>query len=459
MPRVLVIDDEAVIRDLIAEILADAGFEVTSAESAGAGLERLASESVDVVVSDIVMPGLTGIELLEEVRLQRPSLPVVLVTGAGTHAMLTDALAGGADGLVMKPFAHAELVRAVTTALERSRLAQRELRERLLTPTLASALANAIEARDATMHGHCERMSELAVRIATDFGLADDEIETVRLGAIVHDVGKIGIPDRVLIKHGPLTQEERALMETHPLIGDRLLEPLELLESVRPVVRHHHERWDGGGYPDGLAGDEIPLAARIVALADAVEAMSGERHYRTPRSASQVVAELETGSGSQWQPELVQLVLGLIERDELRFGPRGLVLAAPGEQAESQPPVSVLLVEDDPDHALLAKEALERALAHAVVLHAPDAASAVDLCRGATWSLVVLDQHLPDGSGIDLVQTLRNIAPDVPVVMLTGEGSEHLAVEAFRHGVSDYVVKSNGFLDELSGRVRTLVQR
>jgi len=459
MPRVLVIDDEAVIRDLIAEILADAGFDVTSAASATDGLEELGSHRFDIVVSDIVMPGLTGIELLEQVRLQRPSLPVVLVTGAGTHAMLTDALSGGADGLVMKPFSHAELVRAVTTALERSRRAQRELRERLLTPTLASALANAIEARDATMEGHCERMSRLAVRIAAELGLGEDEIETVRIGAIVHDVGKIGIPDRVLIKHGPLTQEERALMETHPLIGDRLLAPLEMLAGVREVVRHHHERWDGTGYPDALAGDAIPLAARIVALADAVEAMSGERHYRTPRPRAEVVSELEAGRGRQWQPELVDLVLDLIERGELRFESRGLALSAPGETTLPQPPVSVLLVEDDPDHALLAKEALECALDRAVVSHAPDAASAVELCRGATWSLVVLDQHLPDGNGIDLVQTLRNLAPDVPVVMLTGEGSEHLAVEAFRHGVSDYVVKSNGFLEELSGRVRTLVQR
>jgi putative two-component system response regulator len=456
---VLVIDDEAVIRDLIAEILADAGFAVTSAGSALQGLEQLASERVDIVVSDIVMPGLTGIELLEEVRLQRPSLPVVLVTGAGTHAMLTDALAGGADGLVMKPFSHAEIVHAVTTALERSRRAQRDLRERLLTPTLASALANAIEARDATMEGHCERMSQLAVRIATEFGLGEEEIETVRLGAIVHDIGKIGIPDRVLIKHGPLTREERALMETHPLIGDRLLAPLELLAPVRAVVRHHHERWDGSGYPDRLAGEAIPLAARIVALADAVEAMSGDRHYRTPRPREEVVSELDAGRGQQWQPELVDVVLGLIESGELRFEPRGLVLSTPGEAAQPQPLVSVLLVEDDPDHALLAKEALERALERAVVSHAPDAASAVDLCRGATWSLVVLDQHLPDGSGIDLVQTLRSLAPDVPVIMLTGEGSEHLAVEAFRHGVSDYVVKTNGFLEELSGRVRTLVQR
>ena len=258
MARVLVIDDEAVIRELIVEILSDAGHDVTSAANARDGLDLIASTTLDLVVSDIVMPGLTGIELLGEVRKDHPNLPVLLVTGAGTHAMLTQALSAGADGLVMKPFSHQELVDAVTTTLERSGRAESDLRDRLLTPSLASALANAIEARDSTMQGHCERMCRLAVRIASDLRLSAQEIESVRLGAILHDVGKIGIPDRVLLKHGPLTEEERTMMETHPMIGDRLLEPLELLADVRPVVRHHHERWDGAGYPDGLAGDATP---------------------------------------------------------------------------------------------------------------------------------------------------------------------------------------------------------
>jgi putative two-component system response regulator len=457
MARVLVIDDEAVIRELIAEILADAGHETISAGSAADGLAFLADEDVDVVVSDIVMPGLSGLELLEEVRAQRPSLPVVLVTGAGTHAMLTDALARGANGLVMKPFSHAELVAAVGTALERTSRAERELRDRLLAPSLASALANAIETRDSSLQGHCERMSRLAVRIALELGLGDAEVETVRLGAILHDVGKIGIPDRVLIKHGPLTIEERALMETHPLIGDRLLEPLDLLESVRPVVRHHHERWDGSGYPDALAGEAIPVAARIVALADAVEAMSGQRPYRTPLRTAQILAELEAGAGRQWDPELVEIVQRLISAGELRFLRDGLVLSAPGDPAPPPTPLSILLVEDDPDAALQTKKALESTLVHAAVSHVSTVSSALDLCRNATWSLVVLDQHLPDGQGLELVDTLRDLVPDMPVVMLTGEGSEHLAVEAFRHGVSDYVVKTNGFSSELADRVQALV--
>jgi putative nucleotidyltransferase with HDIG domain len=192
-----------------------------------------------------------------------------------------------------------------------------------LTPTVAGALANAIEARDLGMTGHCERLSALAMLLARRYGLGRREVETVRLGAILHDIGKIAIPDRVLLKPGPLAAEDLAVIQTHPLIGDRLLQPLELLESARPIVRHHHERWDGSGYPDGLAGTEIPLAARLVAVADGIEAMSSARPYREPCSRGEVERELASGRGIQWDPELVDLVLELIEAGAVSFGPDG----------------------------------------------------------------------------------------------------------------------------------------
>src|SRR4051794_31839892 len=271
MSRILVIDDEDVIRMLVMEILESAGHDVTGADSAECALGLLEESDFDLVVSDVVMPGLSGLELLEAVRARRASLPVVLVTGAGTYDTLSQALTRGAAGLVTKPFAHAELQSAVTDALERASRSREELRERLLAPTLASALANAIEARDSYLHGHCERLAALAVRMAELLGLRPDEVETVRLGAILHDVGKIGIPDRVLLKPGKLDEEERRIVETHPEIGDKLLEPLDLLASARPIVRHHHERWDGAGYPDGLAAGAGPLRARLLPASEPLE--------------------------------------------------------------------------------------------------------------------------------------------------------------------------------------------
>jgi putative two-component system response regulator len=328
--RILLIDDEDVVRGLMVEILESAGHDVTSAETAESALLLLdEDDTFELVVSDVMMPGLSGLELLETVRARQASLPVVLVTGAGTYETLSQALTRGAAGLVTKPFSHAELKSAVEHAVERASRSRDELRERVLAPTLASALANAIEARDSYLHGHCERLASLAVRLAELRGLTTEEIEAVRLGGILHDVGKIGIPDRVLLKPGALDDDEREIVEQHPAIGDKLLEPLDLLASARPVVRHHHERWDGGGYPDQLSGDAIPLSARIVSVADSIEVMTSRQLYRPSRTPDEVVDELRTNAGRQWDPEIVELALGLIERGELEVVQGGMRLLEP----------------------------------------------------------------------------------------------------------------------------------
>jgi putative two-component system response regulator len=459
MSRILVIDDEDVIRMLVVEILESAGYEVTSAESAEVALALLEDADFDLVVSDVIMPGLSGLELLEAVRARRASLPVVLVTGAGTYDTLSQALTRGAAGLVTKPFAHSDLQAAVADALERATRSREDLRERLLAPTLASALANAIEARDEYLHGHCERLAALAVRVAELLGLKADEVETVRLGAILHDVGKIGIPDRVLLKPGALDEEERRIVETHPEIGDKLLEPLDLLAGARPIVRHHHERWDGTGYPDRLAATAIPLGARIVAVADSVEVMSSRQLYRQPRTPEEIVRELLEWRGKQWDPDVVDLVLELIASGELALGTDGLHLLERESDDVFAPGLSVLLVEDDDDSALLVTEALERALEGATVSRAGSVARATELSNGSTWSLAVVDHKLPDGLGMQVLDTLRANDPTMPIVMLTGQGSEEMAIEAFRHGASDYVVKAGGYLDALASRVRGLVAR
>jgi putative two-component system response regulator len=324
MTRVLVIDDDAVVRDVIGEMLAASGYEVICATTAAEALELFTDEEISLVVSDIVMPDLSGLELLEEMRLHRPNLPIVLVTGANTRDNLSEALTRGADGLVAKPFTQAELQEAVGKALDRAGRSERDMRERLLAPTLTSALANAIEAREEGMRGHCERLTVLAMRLGLAFGLAEEEIETIRLGALLHDIGKIGIPDSILLKPASLTDDETELMRTHTVIGDNLLEPIDLLAAVRPLVRHHHERWDGLGYPDGLAGEDIPLGARIMGVADAVEAMSARRVYREPLPEPAIVQELERGRGTQWDPSIVDLVLRLIETDAISFSAEGL---------------------------------------------------------------------------------------------------------------------------------------
>lgn len=324
MTHVLVIDDEAVVRGLMSEILREAGYSVQTAATAEEAAEHLANDEIDLVVSDIVMPDLSGFELLETVRVQRPSLPVVLVTGADSYEHLSAALTRGADGLVSKPFTHAALRDAVATALERAGRSEQELRERLLAPTLSGTLANAIEAREQGMRGHCDRLAALALRLAGALGLERRGVETLRLGALLHDIGKIGVPDSVLLKAGPLNADELELMREHTVIGDDLLAPLDLLDDVRPIVRHHHERWDGAGYPDGLAEEAIPVGARILAVADSIDAMSAHRVYREPLTEPQIVLELEQGRGKQWDPAVVDVALQMIDSGELSFAADGL---------------------------------------------------------------------------------------------------------------------------------------
>jgi putative two-component system response regulator len=457
MSRVLVIDDEDVIRMLVMEILVSAGHVVTGAESAERALGLLEHNEYDLVVSDVIMPGLSGLELLESVRSTHASLPVVLVTGAGTYDTLSQALTRGAAGLVTKPFAHSELQAAVADALDRASRSRQELRERLLAPTLASALANAIEARDSYLHGHCERLAALAVRIAELLELPQEEIETIRLGAILHDIGKIGIPDRVLLKPAALDDEERRIIETHPEIGDKLLEPLDLLANARPIVRHHHERWDGGGYPDRLAGEDIPLGARIVAVADSVEVMSSRQLYRQPRTPDQVVEELEGLRGAQWDPRIVNLTLELIASGELELGSEGIRLLDRAPSLATRAGLAVLLVEPDDEQARLVTEALERALDAPVVARAASVAGAADLVSSSEWSLAIVDHELPDGFGLEILDVLRANNPSMPIVMLTAERSEDTAVEAFRRGASDYLVKGGPYTDALEIRIRALV--
>ena len=286
---------------------------------------------------------------------------------------------------------------------------------------------------------------------------AAHEIETIRLGAILHDVGKIGIPDRVLLKPGALDDEERRIIETHPEIGDKLLEPLDLLAAARPIVRNHHERWDGAGYPDQLAGTAIPLGARIVAVADSVEVMTARQLYRQPLTPTEVAAELVACRAQQWDPQIVDLVLRLIESGELELDDGGLHVREPSVAEPLTPTLAVLLVEDDDDMALLVTATLERALEGAVIARARNLASAAELVLGSEWSLAIVDHGLQDGCGMDVLDALRASNPLLPVVMLTGQGSEETAVEAFRHGASDYVIKGDAYLEALAARVRTLV--
>jgi putative two-component system response regulator len=277
-PRVLVADDTDTIRALFDKLLTSDGYQVISAVDGIEALDAVKAHDPDVVLTDVGMPGLDGIEVCRRLK-GNPATrltPVVLVTGLSDLPDRIRGIEAGADDFLTKPV-HPQELRARVAAL---------LRMKQLTDALDSAesaflaLALTIEARDPTTKGHCERLAQSAVRLGTLLGVSPEDLNALNRGGYLHDVGKVGVPDSVLLKAGSLTEAEFMLMKKHAEIGDSLCAPLHSLRHVRPIIRSHHERLDGSGYPDGLRGDDVPLLAQIVGVVDVYDALTSARPYR-----------------------------------------------------------------------------------------------------------------------------------------------------------------------------------
>ena len=318
LPVVLVVDDLEANVELLDAVLTPRGHRVVGVASGAAALEHLAREEVDIVLLDIVMPGMDGYEVCRRIRADARTafLPVVMITASGDQEKLR-ALEAGADDFVTKPFQQVELL-----ARLRSSFRTREVIRRMeQAHDIVVALANAVEAKDLGLKDHCRYLAYRSARLAAYVGLRDGELEGVAYGALLHDIGKIGISEHVLHKPGPLTEEEFRVMREHPEIGERICDPLRMSRDFTPIIRHHHERWDGAGYPDGLRGEQIPLGARIVALADAFDAIVRGRPYRAARTVEQAFDELQAHSGKQFDPGLVPLFIEEIGREDAGIAP------------------------------------------------------------------------------------------------------------------------------------------
>lgn len=324
---IVVADDDPASRRALSRILEQAGYHVLEAPDGDAALARVRSESPSLVILDIAMPGIDGIELCRRLRADPATslTPIVHVTGTLERAQRLAAIEAGSDEFLPKPFDAEELlVRA------RSLLRTRRLTEHLVSAeAVMVALARTIAVRDAYTERHLTRVADQAVRIATVLRVPADVVEQVRLGGLLHDLGKIAVPDAVLRKPAPLTREEFAQIRIHPEKGAEIVQPLSRFTAPEPVVLHHHEHVDGSGYPFGLRGDAIPLAARIVAVADAFDAMTTDRPYRAGMPREEALHRLWDGRGRQWDPTIVEVLVA-------------------GEGVEPRPTGSTTGVETDP---------------------------------------------------------------------------------------------------------------
>ncbi len=314
---VLVADDQPENAELLARLLRRDGYKIVVTNDGREVLDLVARTEPDLILLDVVMPGANGFEICRTLKDSPETrlIPVVLITALRDAESRLEGIRAGADDFLSKPFSAPEL----------SARAYSLLRLKRYTDDLDSAesvifsLALTIEARDPTTQGHCERLAASSLALGRALQLPPDDLAALERGGFLHDVGKVGIPDAVLLKTGPLTDEEIAIMRRHTIIGDRLCGELRTLRKVRPIVRSHHERLDGSGYPDGLIGDEVPLLAQIMAIADVFDALTSWRPYRDPIPAADACAVLRSEVARGWRsPELVERFIALVRSGDVQ---------------------------------------------------------------------------------------------------------------------------------------------
>ncbi|MBI4742163.1 MAG: response regulator [Betaproteobacteria bacterium] len=316
--RVLVVDDMATNRALVRAVLDPMEFQVQEANSGEDALARVGELQPDVVLLDVLMPGLDGFEVCQALRDQEEFrlLPVILLTSLGSPDDVAHGMEVGATDYVTKPFHAIELEARVRAAVEKKRLTDR-LDD---TESVLFALARVVEAKDGTTGDHCDRLSHLSVVLGEALGLPFDDLEALRRGGILHDIGKVAIPDAILLKKGPLSEEEWAIMRQHPAIGAYLCSALRTMRRTVDIIRFHHEKWNGSGYPSRLSGADIPLLARVFQIVDVYDALSTERPYKKMLPQEEVIRILrdETRQG-YWDAEIMTVFLGILERDPGRL--------------------------------------------------------------------------------------------------------------------------------------------
>ena len=337
--RVLVADDEGEVALLIGEELSRQGFDCHCVSDPVEAMELVRSENYDLLIADIVMPRVTGLDLLMAAKEGGPGCEVILTTGKTNRRRLAQALMLGAYDYVEKPFDMAELVEAARRAtsgrqappeLPLRAARAMELAEKTTRAALevVSALVRAVEAKDAYTRRHSEHVAYYAGCLAEVLAAAPADRESLRIASLLHDIGKIGVPDHILNKPGRLTDAELQIVRRHPELGAEILSSIGALDDEAAVVRQHHEDWDGGGYPAGLAGEDIHWAARVIRVADSIDAMLMNRAYKDAYPVDRMLGELRCGAGHQFDPEIAGVAVAwCIEHSSELFLPGRLAEA------------------------------------------------------------------------------------------------------------------------------------
>jgi putative two-component system response regulator len=309
--RILAVDDSPLDLQLMEDQLRSEGYLVSTARDGEEAIAKVAVEPPDLILLDVIMPKMDGYEVCRRLKSDGRTIliPVVMVTSLQATNERIKGIEAGADEFLSKPFNRQELMTRVRSLLK----LKRHTDELESAETVLFTLALSVEAKDPYTEGHCDRLARFSVALGRRLDLSPEYLKALHRGGILHDVGKIGIPDAILLKPGPLTETERIVIQTHPIIGERICAPLKSLRLVLPIIRHHHERMDGSGYPDGLAGDAIPLTARVLQVVDLYDAITTQRPYKpaySPEHAFALMRE-ETAKG-WWDTRLIEAFIALM---------------------------------------------------------------------------------------------------------------------------------------------------
>ncbi|MCP4271483.1 MAG: response regulator [Gammaproteobacteria bacterium] len=309
---ILIVDDMATNRGLVKAVLSPKKYTFYEAESGEKALDMIESSKPDVILLDVMMPGLTGIETCEKIRQKDDFslVPIIMLTSLDSPDSIADAMTSGATDYIIKPFNAVELQARVKAAINTKRLTD-GLDD---AESMLFAMARVVEAKDGTTADHCDRLAHISVVLGKALNLEYDDLEALRRGGVLHDIGKIAIPDRILLKPAKLNEDEWKIMRQHPSIGAYLCSALRTMRSTVDIVRCHHEKMNGSGYPEGLAGDEIPYLARIFQITDVFDALTSERPYKKPLPMEKVVEILEdeTAKG-YWDPDIISTFIDIIK--------------------------------------------------------------------------------------------------------------------------------------------------
>ena len=324
---ILVADDQLPNRELMDELLTTQGFKVITVADGAEALQTLSNSPVDLVILDVMMPHLNGFEACEEIKSNPDTylIPVILITALSGKQDRIEGIKSGADDFLTRPVDRSELLARVRSLLKlKYRTDELERAE-----TVLFTLARSIEGKDPYTHGHCERLSEYSASLGQHLGLVEEQLIALRRAGVVHDIGKIAVPDSILLKPSSLTPDEWKLIQEHPVVGERICAPLKSFRHVLPIIRHHHEKFDGSGYPDHLRGEDIPITARVMQIVDVYDALTTIRPYKPAFSITDALQTMkqEVARG-WWDPRIFEQFELLVRSGTANFLARGAAAGA-----------------------------------------------------------------------------------------------------------------------------------